>query len=174
MKISILATAALTVLLSFSAFSSDNNWETLSSEDEMTGDFSAYASSPRVSPLKPMGFPYGDVSSWLGVGCNSESSWVYIGFNDTPNISRDETGDGYNYIKARVKWDVDVVEEVLTQEWGSRFIHFKKDKGVLSRIPSSKKIKVELYWYKHGKQYFEYDLSGSGSSIEKILAQLNL
>lgn len=171
MKFPVLATAAITALLSFQSFSSDNNWVISYSEDEMTGEFSAYTSSLRVTPLKPMGFPYRNVNSWLGVGCNSGAFWVYLGFNEAPHISRSETRDGFDYIDTRVKWGEDVVNEGLTQEWGSRFIHFSKVKDVLERIKSSKKLKVELNWYKQGKQYFEYDLSGSAKSIENILAQ---
>ena len=78
--------------------SSEPSWAASTSKDEMTGKFSAYASSPRALPSKRMSFPYKDVESWMAVGCDSENEWVYFGFNSTPNLTRDETKDGYNLI----------------------------------------------------------------------------
>jgi hypothetical protein len=69
-----------TIFFSFNAHSINTEWTHSTSKDEMTDEFSAHAISPFVQPLRVMGFPYGDVFSWLGVGCNSRSKWAYIGF----------------------------------------------------------------------------------------------
>ncbi len=41
------------------------SWTTLTSKDEMTGKFSAYALSSTAYPSKKMEFPYHDVNSWV-------------------------------------------------------------------------------------------------------------
>lgn len=171
MKFPPITIVLLVCLLSFETFATSKQWEVTFSQDEMTGDFSAYTTSPFTKPLKQMDFPYSQVKSWIGVGCDGDSYWVYLGFNSEPHISRDETRDGFDYIRTRIKWDDEVLSTGLSKEWGARFIHFNKDDEALSKIKSSHKLKVELSWYKEGMQYFEYDLSGAKSSIEEIMAE---
>jgi len=50
-----------------------------------------------------MSFPYNDVYAYLGIGCDGKSEWVYVGFNEAPNLNNDDTKDGYNLIQTRIK-----------------------------------------------------------------------
>ena len=147
------------------------SWNTFTSKDEMTGKFSAYAHSPKAYPNRRMGFPYSDVNSWMGVGCNSDNEWVYFGFNSAPNLTNDETKDGYNLIRTRVKWDDQVEYVSLTQDWGAKFIHFRDDASAISKISAASTALLELQW--HGEQpiYFEYSLNGSSKAIAEIKAK---
>ncbi len=147
------------------------SWTTHTSKDKMTGKFSAYATSPRVEPTKRMSFPYGDVTSWIGVGCNSEDEWVYFGFNKTPNISNDDTKDGFNLITTRVKWNSNVETVELTQSWGADYIHFRNDRSAISKIAASNTVLLELDWHGQSGVYFEYSLKGSSKAISKIRSQ---
>ncbi|MGO3346051.1 MAG: zinc ribbon domain-containing protein [Marinomonas sp.] len=146
------------------------SWNTTTSKDEMTGEFSAYAHSPMAYPSEKMSFPYSDVRSWMGIGCNSKSEWVYFGFNTAPNLTKNKTKDGYNLIETRVRWDKNVESVVLTQDWGAKFIHFRNDTSVMSKIASSNSALLELQW--HGQQpvYFDFTLNGSAKALSDIRA----
>ena len=147
------------------------SWITSTSKDEMTGKFSAYAHSPTVYPSKKMEFPYHDVNSWMGVGCNAKSEWVYFGFSGAPNLANDETEDGYNLIRTRIRWN-DTVENVsLTQDWGAKFIHFRNDAAAISKIAASSTALLELQWHGQQPTYFNYSLNGSSKAISEIRAK---
>lgn len=146
------------------------SWNTTSSKDEMTGEFSAYAHSPRAYTSKRMSFPYSDVHSWMGIGCNSKSEWVYFGFNSSPNLTKAETKDGYSLINTRVKWDSEVENVLLTQDWGAKFIHFKNDTSAMSKIASSNTALLELQWHGQQSTYFNYTLNGSSKALSEIRA----
>lgn len=143
-------------------------WVTSVSKDEMTGKFTAFAHSPISYPSKKMGFPYHDVNSWMGVGCDADNEWVYLGFNDSPNLSKDTTESGYNLLKTRIKWNDNVEDVSLTQDWGAKFLHFKDDSVVTSKIAASSSALVELQWHGEQPTYFKYSLSGSSKAISEI------
>ena len=146
------------------------SWSTTTSKDEMTGAFSAYAHSPRAYPSKKMSFPYSDVHSWMGIGCDSKSEWVYFGFNTAPNLTKDKTEDGYSLIETRVKWDENVENVVLTQDWGAKFIHFRNDTSAMSKIASSNSALLELQWHGQQSVYFDFTLNGSSKALSDIRA----
>lgn len=149
-------------------------WSTSSSTDEMTGETMHFAHSPTISPTRKMSFPYSDVRAWFGVGCDSENEWVYVGFNSSPNLANDETKDGYNLIRTRIKWD-DTLEKVeLTQDWGAKFLSFRNDQYIIQQVMKSGEALFELQW--HGEQavYFKFSLDGSSSAISEIRSKCNL
>lgn len=144
------------------------SWTTSTSKDKMTGKMSAYASSPIAKPIKKMEFPYSDVHAWLGVGCNNENEWVYIGFNNAPNLANTETEEGYNVIRTRIKWDNEIEGVVLTQDWGASFIHFRNDNSAISKIAASSSALLELQWHGQQSTYFEFSLNGSSGALKEI------
>ena len=147
------------------------SWSTSTSKDEMTGKLSAYAHSPVAFPSKVMSFPYSDVNAWLGVGCDKDNEWVYIGFNSAPNLANTETEDGYNLIKTRVKWNNEIENVVLSQDWGAKFLHFRNDTSALAKIASSNSALLELQWHGQQPTYFEFTLNGSSKAISEIKAK---
>jgi hypothetical protein len=157
--------AAFVLLLGSSAFA---QWTTSISKDEMTGEHTCYAHSRAVSPVEKMGFPYGDTTAWLGVGCDGKTEWVYVGFNESPNLIDTTTEDGFERIQTRIKWDDTVETVTLTQEWGGEFIHFTNDKAAIDRIAQSNTVLLELNWYGEGRTYFRIPLSGSSAAISKM------
>ena len=159
----------LILILTFSfAVSGEGQWNTFTSEDEMTESKIWFANSPYVSPTEKMDFPYGDVEASLHVGYDGEREWAYIAFRDTPNIMNSEPGDGYNIIYTRIKWDDEIENIKLTQKWSSRFIHFKDDENIISNIINSNTALLELDWYGEEEVYFKFPLDGSAAAIEKI------
>ena len=161
-------TLLITIIsLSLSVFA-DNKWATHVSKDEMTEAKTWYAFSPSGGPVKKMSFPYEDTEAWLGIGCDGEDEWVYIGFNVSPNLTGTTTKDGYDLINTRIKWDDQIEDITLTQSWGSRFLHFMDDESVISKIAKSKTVLLELNWYGEGKVYFRFPLDGSAAAINEI------
>lgn len=147
------------------------NWDSSVSEDEMTGKKSAYASSSITAPTERMGFPYGKVKAWLGVGCDANSEWTYIGFTSSPNLSNTDTKDGYSLIKTRIKWDEDVDNITLSQDWGAKFIHFLDDGETIKNIEKSNTVLLELKWHGEGKTYFKFSLKGSSAALNNIRSE---
>jgi len=166
MKKTILAIIMSTVVIP--SLSPAAAWDVSSSVDEMTGQSSAYATSPTVTATKEMSFPYKKTTSWVGVGCNSKSEWAFIGFTNSPNIIGDTTRDGYNLIETRVKWDNTLENHDFTQTWGSKFMHFMKTKAAITNTMKASEMKLELNWHGQGPVYFKYPLTGSTKAINGI------
>lgn len=165
------------------------SWSSFTSSDEMTKEFHAFATSPRIGPTKPMGFPYGDVVAWLAVGCDTKSEWAYLGFTDAPNLNDTDTEDGYNVINTRVRWDESVESTRLTQKWGAKFLHFSNARQIISKIENGNAALLELNWHGEGFQvrdasaarlvrlgvhprqtYFEFPLRGSSAALANMRA----
>jgi len=143
-------------------------WRHSTSVDKLTGVLSAYAVSPQVASTRRMGFPYGDVEAWLGVGCNSESEWAYVGFNSAPNLTKTDTKNGYNLVSTRIKWDDNVETIALTQDWGASFLHFRNDAAAISKIAAANSVLLELQWYGEQQTHFEFSLNGSSAALNEI------
>lgn len=146
-------------------------WDVSNSTDEMTGKTTAYCSSPITYPTKSMDFPYSDTQAWLGIGCDGDTEWVYIGFTNEPNLLNTNTEDGYNAISTRIKWDDDLLNESFTQIWGAKFIHFKNDWIAIQNVMKSNTLLVELNWHGNGKTYFKFNLAGSSKAIAEMRAR---
>jgi hypothetical protein len=131
----------------------------------MIGRVSCYAHSPVTRPQEPMAFPYADTEAWLGVGADGATEWVYIGFNESPNLVNTTTEDGYDRIRTRIKWDDKVEDVTLTQECGPKFIHFYDDKDAIARTVHSSAVSLELNWCGEGKMYLRFSLAGSSDAI---------
>ncbi|MES2661810.1 MAG: zinc ribbon domain-containing protein [Pseudomonadota bacterium] len=147
---------------------SQPTWTTSISTDEMTGKFSAHATSPTAYPTKKMSFPYHNVYSWIGIGCDKNSQWVYFGFNSAPNLTKDQTKDGYSLTKTRIKWNNSVENVSLTQDWGSKFIHFENYSAAISKIAASNTALLELQWHGEQPTFFEFSLKGSSKAFAEI------
>lgn len=155
-------------LLIFNVSSAIAGWTVHSSTDEMEGTTNCFASSQSVNPTKPMKFPYNDVNAWLGIGNNGKSEWAYIGFSKEPNIIDKKPDNGYSVIKTRMKWDDQIEIVTLTQDWGSKFLHFALDSRMISKIAKHKKVMLELNWYGQGQKYFVFPLTGSSDAIARM------
>ena len=148
-------------------------WDVTSDKDEMTGEVSAYCSSKFASPTERMDFPYSDVKGWLGVGCDGDSERAYVGFTTAPNLANTTTEDGYNRISTRIKFDDEVEQITMTQDWNSKFIHFRNDSDIIEKFMTANTILLEMNWYGEGKTYFRFSGSGSTRSITQIRQSCN-
>lgn len=164
--IAVLAVLALSA--TFPSTSAARQWTNSSSQDEMTGQKRAHAHSAQVSSAQPMPFPYSGVKAWLGFGCDATGEWAYIGFSEEPNLIRAEPiSTGYSRLRTRVRWDDAVMETQMTQQWGSRFLHFRDRADAISRMMRANSLRVELEWYGAGRVYFDFSLAGSSAAIAR-------
>ncbi|MDB3914352.1 hypothetical protein N9364_00700 [Alphaproteobacteria bacterium] len=62
----------------------------------MTGVENFHIFTKWASLKYPMSFHYTKTESLIGIVCNKNSFWAYFNFTKAPNITDDETKDGYN------------------------------------------------------------------------------
>ena len=134
----------------------------------MTGKRSAYATSEVVAPTRQMDFPYSDVKAWLGVGCDGESEWAFVGFKGGVNLADTESRDGFNVINTRIRWDAAVSEVRLTQKWGANFLHFADKRQVIAKVSSASSVLLELEWHGQRPTFFEFPLRGSSEALREM------
>jgi hypothetical protein len=148
-------------------------WTSHKSTDEMTGKQSSFANSPSVAAVRTMDFPYSRVTVSLHVGCDFDSEWIYFAASEKPNIADDETESGYNVIRTRLRWDEEVVETRLTQEWGERFLRvsYTDREDAISRVIASSVVRLELNWYGEGRVHFDVPLRGSSAAVAEARAR---
>lgn len=147
------------------------SWRNTTSRDEMTGEQSVYAVSPRVTSNTAMEFPYQNTQAWLAVGCDSDSEWAYFGFTNAPNLNNTDTEDGYNIVRTRVRWDNAVETTTFTQRWGDSFLHFRKGDSAIANIAAANSVMLELNWHGQRPVYFEVTLNGSSGAITAMREQ---
>ncbi len=145
-------------------------WRVSTSVDQISGVKSCYAISPTVKPLQPLGFPYGDLVSWIGVGVKQQDEWGFIGFSQQPNLVNGEIGNGYHTYELRVRWDRTAGGMHVVQDWGSRFLHPVNDRSFIKDAETFKTLVIELKWYGQGSVYFRYPLSGAAKAIRRARA----
>ena len=118
-------------------------------------------------PTRSLSFPNHDLANQVVYQCNDEH-WesVHVHFSSTPNITNDETKDGYNISRSRVKWDDrDPITIELTQRWGSR--NLVPDNPSPRSVMRSSTLLMEFEIYGQGKVAFKYDLAGSTKAINE-------
>lgn len=161
---------ASALVVSYIAHSSAvaSDWRFKTSNDEMTGEIRAFAFGPSAAPTKPLEFPYRNIRSWMGFGCDRKGEWAYVGFSESPNITntRPKSG-GYSLMQNRIRWDDSVEKVKMSQRFGARFLHFENDAKAISNMNNASSVLLELAWYRSGNTYFKYSLKGSASAIEK-------
>ena len=152
------------------------DWGFLISEDEMTGEISAYTFTDYMAPTKRMGWPYGEVEAALVVGCDDDFEWTYIAFTRRPNLSNTKNSTpstwpwefGHDLITTRIKWDEEVEYVTFKQKWGEKHISFKNPDENIKNIEKSNKALLELNWHGEGKIYFKFSLKGSSAGLKNI------
>lgn len=162
----ILMGAVISAFALFLASSAGAQWRGWSETDEMSGEEVFYTNSPSVKATKDMSFPYHDVVSWLGTGCNSKGEqWAYIGFSEEPNLNTADIQSGYNLVRTRIKWDDEITHTTLSQEWGGKFLRWTDDARVIDKMKVGNTVLLELNWHSNGRIYFRYSLAGATEAM---------
>nr|WP_136251800.1 hypothetical protein [Ningiella ruwaisensis] len=131
-------------------------WRYFSSKDKMTGEESHFISSASTGSMKPMDFPYTDVTSWIGIGCKAGELWSYFGFSEAPNLTGDKTEDGYSTSESRLRVGETLGSVRLSQTWGDRFLNVFNDTAFINSLSGVDDVMLELSWHGNGKVHYKY------------------
>ena len=144
------------------------DWIPNQNKNEMTGVENFYIFTNWASAKYPMSFPYNKTESLIGIACNKNSFWAYFNFTKAPNITNDETKDGYNKIITRIKFDDNLENIGLTQDWGSKSLFIENVNAFLKSIENTNEITLELSWYGNSSVYFRYFTEEALQAIKSL------
>ena len=134
----------------------------------MTDAKQCWANSKTTSIESCNDWTYGDTRSHIGVGFDRKKSWTYLYFSSSPNLTNDDTESGYNRVVVNIRFDGKVTKRfTMTQDWGSKFLHFRNDNSIKAAMRQYSTMLVELEWYGCGRAYFEYDLTGATAKMSE-------
>ena len=102
----------------------------------------------------------------IGYGCSSTSDWAYFNFSNAPNLSNDETEQGYSTSISRISWDGKPTTIRLHQDWGDSSLHFRS-KADVARLIARNELVVEFDWHGQNAVHFRASLSGSSIAIQR-------
>lgn len=156
----------------FSTCAFADSWKVLPDEvDPMSTIQSYYSASPTTTSLSQLKFPYSDVRSWIGVGCNSKGHyWSFIGFTDK-NFTGGERVYGEVKHYTKIKYDDELkMIHLIEADNGRNFLNVatadKRD--FIKDVMTSNKIITGVQWYGHSDVWFEYSMKGSTKAINAI------
>ena len=83
-------------------------------------------------------------------------------------LNNTQTEDGYNNISTKMKFNDEVESISLTQDWGSKFLHFQNDEKIIAKIEKANSLLLKLNWHGSGSVYFKFPLKDSSNALKKI------
>ncbi|HVY64647.1 MAG TPA: zinc ribbon domain-containing protein [Gammaproteobacteria bacterium] len=152
------------------ASGADSAWRNTTSRDATTGALQVFAASPMVTPAEA-GAPFGGTQAWVGVGCDGEGEWGYIGFTKAPRLNPVERGAGYEVVKAKVWWNDSVEDTAFRRNTGSDTFLFMDRSAAIAKIAASHSIRLELDAPGQHPAYFTFSLNGSFAAIARMREQ---
>ena len=127
------------------------------------------AMSPKVESIRPMSFPYADITARIFVNCDR----AWIRFSESPNINSSvgNIHDGYTtyFVSARVN-GIDAGVWSVNQTWGDNDLRFTNNSKAISALASGSKFAVSISWYGQSAAAFSWPLSGSSRAIQDSCA----
>ncbi|GEM_PF-6574572 len=150
-------------------------WETSYTRYHMTGEVQHFARSPATTSIAPLSSPFGDVATWIGVGCSSNKLWTYFGFDDLPNLTSSEQNSG-NYVSySNIKFDEQASYQIkLTKDQDTKLLYVSKDEDFINNVKQYNTVILEMEWQTLGNIIFEYPLRGSTKAINEIFDSCGL
>lgn len=133
----------------------------------------AYVQSNTVTSDQSMDFPYSRTTATINVVKNSRTTWAYIEFNNQPNIVNSETEEGYSIIRANVYIDGVRETATLTQEWGSKILHFRYPTWLIGKLKSCESFRINLRWYGNTGAVWSFSGKGFSTEYDLMLSQFN-
>ncbi len=144
-------------------------WRNTTAKDPTTGALQAFAASPMV--LVGTGTPNGGIQAWVGVGCDGEREWSYIGFTKAPKLAPRERGDGYDIVDAKVWWNGVAEDAAFRHNSGADTFLFLDPAAAIAHIAASDSLRLELDARGQNPTYFEFRLNGSFAAIAGMREQ---
>jgi hypothetical protein len=150
-------------------------WDVTSNVDRMSNAQQWFATSPDVGAMDPMSAPYTGTRAWMAVACdNTKSTWAYVGFSQSPNLTDTELHDGYSTIHTMMKWDSNAESVDLDQKWGAKFLGFDSGDEAIKLITHHKSAMLELSWYGSGSVYFQFPMDGADKAVQVIMSKCGI
>ena len=141
-----------------------NRWRMINFVDEFGDVTGRGAISVEVESIRPLDFPYNDVTAQVMVNCDR----VWIRFSDTPNLTGGDIESGYTVHSLAVRIDGNNVGRWrVTQDWGSDDVAFVNDAQTISALSSASTVAIAFPWYGGRSAAFEWDLEGSSDRIRE-------
>jgi len=139
-------------------------WYSQKSENEFEEKTQIYFFSAKISPNKPLSFPYTNSDPVVGVGCEKREEkdwcWVYLNFKSL-NIMGGDIQDGYTDHDVRVKLDSGKIENLRTKLiTGGKTLYFYNDLKINNYIIENKKLLIEINHYGDGRRHYKIDTLG--------------
>ena len=138
-------------------------WSTTYFVNEWGDRSSNGAESSQLGPETPMGWPYNDIKGQIFVQCRGPMTWIR--FTDSPNLTGDETKDGYSVSYLSVRLDGQTTRWRVTQNWGDNDLNLPR--SAINAFRRSKTFEIILPWYGEGNVRFKWDLTGSSEMISE-------
>lgn len=137
------------------------NWQWAAEIDPMTDKKFVYAFTNKVTPHKPLEFPYADTTARLAIGCDSESFWIYVKFSEV-NLSDGQTEDGFDFHTIDVRSADGVEQYQVSIRWGGDSTQFRaKDRfKVFQNILTSVEMRFQFDHYGQGQRVYTFKTFG--------------
>lgn len=137
-------------------------WDMINFVDEFGDVTDRGAVSALAKPIRPMSFPYGDMTARIMVNCDH----AWLRFSQTPNITGGETLSGYDRYSVAIRVDGNSVGRwLMDQSWGAKDLSFVDGSHAISALSSGSTFAVAAPWYGQGSVAFSWSLGGSSEMI---------
>ncbi len=133
-------------------------WETEKITDDWEETTRTLIFSDRVSPNKPLDFPYSNPTVYMYWDCDIGGFTMR---NTANNILDTDIEDGYNLIRHDIKIDGEKKSIVSYQSWNSEFISL--DWYNKFKLQSANELIIRLNHYSDGYRQYKFDLTNFDS-----------
>lgn len=142
-------------------------WKTGVKRNEFGELITKTAYSYEVEPSVKMDFPYHDVTGKIVYTCSEN---FLIEFSTQPNVTNDETMNGFNVNSYRIRVDGEVIEnQDGMQTWGDNEIRFYGNYPSFEPNPreffDGDTFAISIPWYGEGNVVFEWDTTFADEAI---------
>ena len=137
-------------------------WRMINFVDEFGDTVDSGAVSATVRSVRPMTFPYGDLTARIFVDCNR----AWIRFSESPNLTGGSIQDGYTNFKVAVRVDGENIgRSTVRQQWGDKDLRFVDGSEAIAWLSSGSTFAIAVPWYGQSSAAFSWSLSGSSKMI---------
>lgn len=122
-----------------------------------------------VAPITPLSKPYEKLRSWVGLNCDGEKYWPFIGFTVAPIEVQTNDSTELQDIYAQVTWgDISRYVRLRQESRDPRFFVFADASYIMERMLNTKAMSVNIVLYDSQSARFEYSLKGIKSASDEM------
>jgi len=122
-----------------------------------------------VAPLTPLLKPYENLRSWVGLSCDGENKWPFIGFTETPIQEQINDSAESKVFYAQVAWgNISRNVPLAQKKRRPRFFVFSDASSIMEQMLNSKAMSIKIDWYGPQSARFEYSLEDIKSAFYEL------